>query len=292
LTTVLEAIAEPRESIMAEHTNYALLSSVFRNAYLTPYPLDMDSEGLLPDSFERAAKTGQSRILYLVPSLQNPTSSTMHRTRRQQIVSIARKHNITIIEDDVFRLLDSRTQPQTIYALAPERTFHLTGLSKTLSPGLRMGFLVAPSDQSHILKAHIRSAASRAVGLTGELARYWIETGAAENILTRIRNEFAVRRDVFIEYFKDCKFQCEPASPFAWLELPQWWAPGRFATHLAARGVKVTPGNAFQLASQPASRHVRICFGAPSSSGQMREALNTVRTLMDDQDEPDFTPVA
>jgi DNA-binding transcriptional MocR family regulator len=290
--TILGAIAEPREAVMAEQVNYALLGATLRNAYLEALPIEMDEEGLLPDAFERAARSGRSRILYLVPSLQNPTTNTMKRVRREAIVSIARKYNITIIEDDIFRLLDPRAQPSTFYALAPERTFYLTGLSKVLAPGLRMGFIVTPQGQNRVLKAHIRTAASRSIGITGEMARYWIESDLAMTILARIRNEFASRRSVFLDVFKGFEFRCEQAAPFAWLQLPERWSAGRFSTVLSGRGVKVTPGSAFEFGATRSSRFIRLCFGSPATVYGLRAALENVHALTQDQDDEDFTPVA
>jgi DNA-binding transcriptional MocR family regulator len=292
LLTVLAAIAEPREAVMAESVNYALLGATLKNTYLEALPIQMDREGLLPDAFERAAKSGQSRILYIVPSLQNPTTSTLSRGRREAIVSIARKYNITIIEDDIFRLLDSRTQPAAIYTLAPERTYHLTSLSKTLAPGLRVGYIVAPKGEDRSVRSYIRTGAARSIGITGEMARYWIESGTADSILTRVRNELAARRAVALEAFQGLACRCEIGAPFAWLELPSHWTAGRFTTVLAARGVKVTPGSAFDLGTPHTTRHVRISFGQPASVFKLRSALDIVRETLQSREDDDFMPIA
>ena len=98
-----------------------------------------------------------------------------------------------MIEDDIFRLLDARVQPPTFYTIAPELTYHITSLSKTLAPGLRIGFVVTPQGQERSLRAHVRTMASRTVGITGEIARYWIETELADTILNRTRRELASR---------------------------------------------------------------------------------------------------
>ncbi len=290
--TVLEAISEPGETVLAEDVNYALLRTTFRNAHVTPVPIAMDEDGMLPDALEKAARAAKSRILYIVPSLQNPTTNTMSRRRRDAIVAVARKHDLTIIEDDIFRLLDERTQPPTFYALAPERTFHVTSLSKTLAPGLRIGMVVTPASQERVLKSHVRNMASRNVGITGEIARFWIETDLASTILTRVRNELAARRNLFLSVFKGTSFRCEPGAPYAWLELPKLWQASRFARALAGRRVRVTPGNAFHLGPAPASNHIRICFGGPDSGPQTRKGLELVRELMAEEPEEDFTPVA
>ena len=292
LITVLEAINEPGEFIMAEHMNYALLRKTFKNAHLETIALDMDSEGLTAEAFLSAAKSGKSRVLYVVPTLQNPTTSTMSMQRREEIVAIARTYNITIIEDDIFRLLDSRVQPPTFYALAPERTYHITSLSKTLAPGLRIGFVVTPWGQERSMRSHIRTMAARTVGISGEIARYWIDTDIASTILGRTRNELATLRASFIEVFKGCNFRCEPGAPYAWLELPEPWNATRFALALAAKNIKVMPGTAFQLVPHVPSRHVRICFGTSAAGWKVRKAFATIRTLMNEPDEEEFTPVA
>ena len=292
LITVLEALTNPGDRIMAERMNYALLRTTFRNAHINAVPLAMDEEGLTPEALERAITETPARLLYVVPTLQNPVTHTMSRERREAIVAIARKHDITIIEDDIFRLLDERVQPPTLYELAPERTFYITSLSKTLAPGLRIGFVVSPRNQERLLRAHVRSMAARTVGITGEIARYWIETDAATDILIRTRQELAARRSQALEILGSERFRCAPAAPYGWLELPEQWTASRFTQALLARKIKVTPGHAFDLAPSGPSRHVRVSLGGPKSSLRARQALDVIAELLHQNDEDDYTPVA
>jgi DNA-binding transcriptional MocR family regulator len=292
LITVLEAIGEAGEGVLAERTNYALLRTTFKNAHLAPVAVDMDDDGMMPEALDKAAASNKARIIYLVPTLQNPTTGTMSARRREDIVAIARKRDLTIVEDDIFRLLDARVQPPTFYELAPERTFHITSLSKTLAPGLRIGFLVSPQGQDRILRSHIRNMAARTVGITGEIARYWIESGLAQTILERSRSELESRRNLFAEIFKDHPFRCEPGAPYAWLQLPGHWTANRFAQALAARNIKVTPESAFDILGAASGNHVRICFGAPRMGWQMRKAFEDIEALMRGGEQDDYTPVA
>jgi DNA-binding transcriptional MocR family regulator len=292
LITVLEALTEPGDHVAAECVNYALLRTTFRNARLSPVSMPMDADGLVPDALEEAAAKHSTRLLYIVPTLQNPTTHTMSRQRREAIVAIARRHDITIIEDDIFRLLDERVQPPTFFELAPERTFHITSLSKTLAPGLRIGFVVSPKGQERLLRAHVRNMAARTVGLTGEIARYWIETDCASDILARTLQENAVRRAQAISILGTERFRCAPGAPFGWLELPEHWSGARFAQSLLSHKIRVTPGNAFDLAPSGPSRHVRLTFGAPFSSHRARQGFEIIADLLQQHEEDDYTPVA
>jgi DNA-binding transcriptional MocR family regulator len=292
LVTLLEAIRDGHAGVLAERTNYALLRTTFKNADLQSVPVEMDDDGMMPDSLLSQIKATGCKLIYVVPTLQNPTTATMSARRRDEIVAIAREHDLTIIEDDIFRLLDARVQPPTFHELAPERTFHITSLSKTLAPGLRLGFVVSPLGQERMLRSHVRNMAARTVGITGEIARYWIETDLASNILERTRTELAMRRLTFMEVFRDMIFRCEPGAPYAWLEVPAQWQPSRLAFALAQRKIKVTPGMKFELEPTRSSNHIRVCFGHPKLGWKMRQAFETIRDLMLEPEFEDFTPVA
>lgn len=113
----LSVLAQPGDAVMAESLNYASLGSLIFGLNLKPVPIAMNAAGLDLDDLERACKTGESKILYLVPTLQNPTTITMPRERRDAIVEIARRYNLTIVEDDIFRLLDDRCSRRLSTAL-------------------------------------------------------------------------------------------------------------------------------------------------------------------------------
>lgn len=292
LITVLEALSAPNDKVVAEKTNYAQLRLTLKNAHLVPIGIEMDEDGMLPDALEHALRKNPARLLYIVPTLQNPTTGTMSHSRREAIVRIARQHDLTIVEDDIFRLLDARVQPPTFYEMAPERTFHITSLSKTLAPGLRIGFVVSPQGQEHLLRSHVRNMAARTVGISGEIARFWIETDMASTILARSQTELAARRAMLMEIFRHQHIRCSPGAPYAWLELPEHWTPVRFTQALALKNIKITPGNLFEIDGNSASRHVRLCFGHPKTIWKTRQAFDAISDLLQLRDEADFTPVA
>jgi DNA-binding transcriptional MocR family regulator len=292
LIACLSTLLEPGESLLAENLNYPSLKPTAKGLGLTVIPLDMDEGGVTLEALDRAARSGESKCLYIVPTLQNPTTSTLSRERREGIVEIARRYNLTIIEDDIFRLLDDRVQPPTLYELAPERTYHLTSLSKTLAPGLRIGFVAAPPGRADLFRMQQRVASGRAIGLTAEVARYWMETDIAGNLMRRIITELAIRRAIFQDVFKDVSCRCEPGAPYAWLPLPEQWSGARFANELRANDVKVTPGSAFSLGGRAQDRAVRVCFGHVHSRDDLRRAFSQIRQLLEEKAKVEFVPVA
>jgi DNA-binding transcriptional MocR family regulator len=292
LIATMPDIIESGEAIMAENLNYPSLKPSMKSLGIGTIALEMDEHGLLPSAFEQAARNGDSRVLYLVPTLQNPTTHTMPRERREAIVDIARRYNITIVEDDIFRLLDERVQPPTFYNLAPERTFYITSLSKALAPGLRVGFVATPPGRARMLRVNQQVANGRAVGMTAEMARYWLETDIADSVIARVIAEFKIRRRVFQEVFGDHKFRCETGSPYAWVSLPQHWKPIRFAVACKQRGVHISPGPSFAIGAKAQEQNIRVCFGQPATADDLRAALIKVRELMTETITDDFTPVA
>lgn len=292
LIATLASLSQSGDRMFVEGLNYPTIKAIARHLGIELVPLEMDGGGLVPESLERAARAGEARMLYIVPTLQNPTTSSLNLERRLAIVEIARRYGLTIVEDDIFRLLDPRLQPPTIYTLAPERTYHVTSISKTLSPGLRVGFVTTPPGKSDILMRHQTVASGRAVGLAAEVARHWIEGETADKILAAIIAENGHRRDIARDVFKARDFRCHPGAPFLWLKLPDHWQPGDFARATLEQGVKVSPGTAFAIDRRADDRGVRICFGGPVDRLAFRAALVKINLLLDEANDESIHHVA
>ena len=292
LIACLSAITQPGDRLFVEGLNYPTIKAIARHLGVALVPIEMDQGGMVPEALERAARAGEARLLYIVPTLQNPTTSTLSHDRRLAIVDITRRHGMTIVEDDIFRLLDPRLQPPTLFSLAPERTYHITSISKTLSPGLRVGFVATPPGKAEILIRHQTVASGRAVGLAAEVARHWIDGDTAERVLGRIIAENAARRLLALDALRGRDVRCAPSAPFLWLKLPEHWTPGDFARALDERGVRVTPGTAFAADRRSDDQGVRICFGGPVTREELRTALGSVDALLDEDPTERFNQVA
>jgi len=292
IIATLSSITQPGDRMFVESLNYPTIKGIARHLGVTLVPVEMDAGGLVPDSLDRAARNGEARLLYIVPTLQSPTSASLDATRRHAIIETARRYDMTIIEDDLFRLLDPRLQPPTLFSLAPERTYHITSVSKTLAPGLRVGFMVGPEGREDALVRQQTMTGGRSTGLAAEMVRHWIESDAASRILGDIIAENATRRTMALEALRSHEVLCAPGSPFLWLRLPDQWEPGSFTRAARDRGVKLTPGTAFAIDRRSDDRAVRVCFSAANSLEALRRALRIVADLLGEDPEERLSPVA
>ena len=292
IIATLSSITQPGDRMFVESLNYPTIKGIARHLGVTLVPIEIDAGGLVPDSLERAARNGEARLLYIVPTLQSPTTASLDLSRRQAIVEIARRTNMTIIEDDLFRLLEPRLQPPTLFSLAPERTYHLTSVSKTLAPGLRVGFMGGPDGREDTLVRQQTVTGGRSVGIAAEVVRHWIESDAASRILAAIIAENATRRGLALEGLRGRSVLCAPGAPFLWLKLPDQWQPGDFARAALDRGVKITPGTAFAIDRRSDDRAVRVCFSGAASMAELRRALQIIDGLLDEDPGERLSPVA
>ena len=118
----------------------------------TPYRpvyvrMETDAFGVIPESLEQVLKNGRVKLVYLVPTFQNPTGRTLPLERRQAVADIIRRHGAILVEDDPYSALRYRgADLPPIHSLAPEQVVYVGTLSKVFAPGLRIGFCVAPEE--------------------------------------------------------------------------------------------------------------------------------------------------
>jgi len=282
LITCFSTLARPGDRILIEPLSYPTVQPIIRHLGMHLRPVEADALGVIPESVEQWARSGEAQLLYLVPTLHNPTTVTLSLERRHELVEIARRHKLTIIEDDVFRLL-AENPPATLQSLAPERVYHISSLSKTVAPGLRMGMLVAPEGAAEAMVRQQRITGGRAAGMTAELARIWIETGVANRTLAHIKRELSVRRDVLLEVLGHRQIACAKGAMFGWLTLPHHWRPTEFAALAQSQGVKVTPGPAFAVDRSALQQGVRLCIGPAPSLERLRQGLSIIDRLIDEE---------
>ena len=280
IVVALKALARPGDAMLVEALTYAGLCHVAERCGVRLHGLAMDEDGLRPDALDAAGRTGAARLLFVNPTAHNPTTATMPLERREAIVALARKHDLIVVEDDVYgRLPEDRPAP--IAALAPERTVHISSASKSVAPGLRVGVLLSPVH----LFAQIADAQHdlflTCPPLMAELFTRLVADGTAEKLAARQRAGAAIRQRLAREILEDRPYQAQPTSYHLWLPLPAPWRTTEFVAAVAERGVAVDPGTAFAVDRAHAPHATRVSLSAAADHDRLRRGLQILAETLD-----------
>jgi DNA-binding transcriptional MocR family regulator len=279
LTVVLATLLEPGDVLLTESLTYAGLQPVAGLLRLKLRGLALDGQGLRPDALEEACRAGGAKALYLIPTLHNPTTAIMPDARRREVAAVARAHGLAVVEDDVHGLLPAE-RPAPIATLAPERSYYLTSTSKTLAPGLRIAYVAAPPADVPRLAASLRATTWAVAPLTAAVASHWIRDGTADALVEARRQEARERQALARERLAGFDFDAKPEAYYLWLRLPDPWRAESFTAEARARGVLVTPAEAFGVGRGQLPHAVRLCLGAARSRETLARGLDVVASLL------------
>lgn len=266
LALALAALRRPGETVVTEAPTYPGLIALARQNGLRLIGARMDAEGVTPDGLEAAlARAGGRPVVFLTPTAQNPTGATMGLARRHALAALARARDALVVEDDVFTHTHSHERP-ALATLAPERVFYVASLSKTVSPGLRLGALVAPPLWMDATLAALRGSGQIAGALGGLMMQAWIEGGEAGRLRDAIVAELEARQALAAAVLGGAILRPAAPCPHLWAPMPLARAQA-VATLAAAQGVLLTPPEAVAV-DEAGEAGLRICIGAVA-----REAL-------------------
>jgi len=278
MLAVVCLLVAPGETMLTESLTYPGCRSLAGHLHLRLRGLPMDKEGLDPDAFDAACRQDKPKALYCTPTQHNPTTATMSLARREAVVAVARRHGIPIIEDDSYGALPANAPPP-LAALAPELTYCLGGLAKTVAPALRIAYLASPDARSAArIVGAIRATVTMTSPLTAAIATRWIQDGTADAVLTAIRAETRARQEIATRILPAEAIETHPEAHHLWLNLGKPWTRGEFASRLSSAGVGIVTSDAFALAQPPEA--VRIGLGGPATRTALAEALETVADLL------------
>jgi DNA-binding transcriptional MocR family regulator len=288
LSALLLTLTEPGDAIACEPLVYPGVLAATQQLGRRVWPIAADAKGMLPEALEEAAALGV-RVVYLNPTLRNPTANTMGEVRRDALVAVMRRLGLTLIEDDPYWLLAARA-PAPLAARLPERAYYVSTLSKALTPGLRTAYVVAPDRETRSrFLACLRSLALMSTPVMTSLATQWIHDGTAARIVEGVRGEAAERRRIAVN-----TLPLDPTLPgegiHVWLPLPARWTAQALATSARMEGLAVTPSTAF-AASTPAVEAIRISLGGVRDRARLKASLVRLAALLDDEAPRDDGPL-
>lgn len=268
-----------RPVVLTEDLSYPGFRYAARLARAEVVGVEMDDEGMRPDALEAACRRHGPQVLCLTPDTQNPTTARMSAARRADIVAIARRFDLQVIEDECYSPWAANAEA-ALRALAPERVWYVGSLSKSISAALRFGYVVCPTgmgETGRLTAQHGFFAMSRAVsGLCLDLFR----SGAAEDIRAAVQKELGERLLLAVNRLGAFDLAWQAGMPFAWLRLPQGWRASIFTRMAEDEGVLVRSADQYAMMHGRAPQAVRLAMVGNIPRQQLEAGLAALARLL------------
>lgn len=278
IAALILALTEPGDVILAEPTSYPGLRAAATQFGRHIIAVEANKHGMVPEMLEEACRQHKPALIYLNPTLQNPTAITIPERQRKELASIAKRCNVRIVEDDPYWLL-ADAPPPPIATFAPEQVYYISTLSKCLTPGLRVAFVLIrdPHERERFLVA-LRSFALMVAPLTAALATQWILDGSADRLMDGVRNEARLRHRMARDILAG-RYSGAGDGLHVWLELPAYWNSSQLARAADREGIAVTPAEAFATGSGTVNA-IRISLGSIKDRGRLQAGLQRLSQLL------------
>jgi DNA-binding transcriptional MocR family regulator len=234
LFDLLIALTLPGDVVLTEALTYPGIkaAAACRGTRLVGVPID--EHGILPDALDAACRKHSPKAVYLIPTIHNPTTATMPRSRREQVAEVLRARDVLLLEDDAYGMLEPKAVP--LAALVPERTYFAATFSKCIAPGLRVSFLLTPDqDAASLLANALRATVHMPAFLMVALVTRWLQDGSADTIIAAIRDEATARQKLASQVLARHAFSRHPSGHHIWVTLPPNWC-GAWRSWLAPCG--------------------------------------------------------
>jgi DNA-binding transcriptional MocR family regulator len=280
LTTTAMALLEPGDVVAVDALTYPgfKLAAEANRLELAPIPAAGNGPDL--DALEALCKRRRVRAVYTMPTLHNPLGWVMSASRRQELVTLARRHGLILIEDAAYAFL-AEDAPPPLASLAPETTVYVSGLSKSVATGLRVGFVCAPREWVPKIERAIRATTWNTPATMTAIACGWIEDGTVARLEAGKRRDATQRQDLVAEILGQLPRISHPASYFVWLPLAQEVRADAIAMALMRERISVATAHPFST-SALVPHAIRLALGSVSLA-TLKQSLETVARVIADQ---------
>jgi len=280
LSLVSQLLLKPGDVILVESPTYSGALDLFRALHFEVVGIPVDGQGMQVEGLEKLLQQHHPKLIYTIPNFHNPTGTCLSNSRRRQLIILADRYNVPILEDDFVGDLryEGRTQP-ALKALDPGgRVIYVSTFSKILMPGLRVGFLVAEGPIYHALVDFKRVNDLATSTLVQRALEAYVTVGRYQSHLRRSCQMFRKRRDVMLSAIKrylPAEVHLDPpqGGMFIWLQLPQDLSSETLLSFAGEEGVVFAPGNEFFPDACSGNNWLRLNFVAQSPD-QIEEGIH------------------
>ncbi len=279
ISLVLQCVLRgDRPVVLVEELAYSGFRHAARACRAEVVPVEIDAQGMVPAALDAACRRHGAQVLCLTPDAQNPTAAHMGTERRAQIAALARAHELQVIEDDCYSTI--LNDAPAIRALAPERTWMVGGISKTLTAALRFGYLICPTgrgETGRLIAQHGFFALPRPVS---DLMLGIMQSGRAAELRQRVLAGFADRLQGVVNVLGGAAIGWQAGLPFVWLPLPQGWRASTFTRMAETEGVLVRSADEYALVTGRAPNAVRLALNGRLTRAETEGAAARLARLL------------
>ncbi|CJP09963.1 GntR family aminotransferase [Streptococcus pneumoniae] len=273
-----------KSTVLLEQPSYLYSLHVFQSANINLSGISIDHHGILPNDLLKRIKYSQkNNILYSIPCFQNPTGILMSKERRKEILKICEKEQLPIIEDDIYReLWLDESPPAPLKSMDKHgHVLYIGSLSKTLSPGLRIGWIIGPEpviDRLSDIKMQTDYGSS---SLSQRVAAEWINEGFYEEHVANVRMHLKERRQIMIralnKYCADIASWDIPSGGFfIWLKVIHNIPMKKLFSEALSKGILLNPGRIYE---EESNQYIRLSYGYATPE-QMTNGIKLLSELI------------
>lgn len=274
LALTLQTLLKPGDVVAVDALTYPGFKAAAAARGVELLALPCDASGPDFDALAALCRTRRVRAIYSMPTLHNPLGWILDQLQRERLIDIARQHDLLIIEDAAYAFLAS-SAPAPLATLAPERTVHVSGFSKNIATGLRVGYLTAPAAWVAALERSIRASTWNTPGIMTALVCAWIEDGTLARLQAQKREDARCRQALARRVLAGLQLIGHKAGYFLWLPLPAEVRADQVVARLLHEQVAVSTAEPFSTSEQ-VPHALRLALGSVTLA-QLEDALDKVR---------------
>jgi 2-aminoadipate transaminase len=281
-----EQLVKPGTRVLVEAPTYDRPLKILSRLGAEIVALAMDEDGLVPEAVEEALDAGAPpAFLYTIPTFQNPSGRTLSLERRRRLAEVARERNLLVLEDDPYGLVRYEGEPMpSVFELAGgDHVAYASSFSKTVAPGLRVGWFVLPPRLAAELEALATSTYISPPYATQATILEFVRRGSFEPNLERVNGLLRDRRDAMLEALarelpEDATFTRPDGGYFVWVDLPSGPDCGELLVQAEEAGVTFVKGTDFFPAGKDGERSLRLAFSFVSPD-EISEGVSVLGSL-------------
>lgn len=266
LDLIARLLLEPGDCVVMEEPCFLGAIDIFRAYGVKLIGVPVDREGMMADRLEMILKRVRPKLIYTIPTFQNPTGVTMSLSRRKTLLELAGRYQVPVLEDDAYGLLyfDRPPAPPLASMDRSGTVIYLSTMSKLLCPGLRLGWMAVPPDLVRLVAAAKQLADLHSNNLVQRMVDIYYRRGLLEEHLARVRERYAAGRDAMIgaltQYAPQGMSWNSPGGGFyVWASLPGNLSATRLLQEAVERKVSFVAGPAFYCSGRGGNR-IRLNF--------------------------------